>query len=146
MIVSIAAGGGPTARIKGGEAVDKKPLEGLVRKHGLRKLCRDSGIALGTVQSAVGGLRVPTEVTAEKIAWALGLSVGDIEWPLGVGVRPRIGRYIPPHRKRPALDMSDLGPDTDLHRAIEDLIEREVEKRVASFSGTAAQSEPIDNR
>jgi len=67
--------------------MEKVRLEEAVRRHGFRRTSREAGISLTTLESAVRGMRVPKEETAEKIADALGVGVDDIEWPLGYGER-----------------------------------------------------------
>ena len=67
--------------------MEKVRLEEAVRRYGFRRTCRESGISLTTLETAVRGMRVPKEETAEKIARALGVSVQDIEWPIGYGER-----------------------------------------------------------
>jgi lambda repressor-like predicted transcriptional regulator len=67
--------------------MEKVRLEEAVRRHGFRKTCREAGISLTTLDTAVRGTRVPKEETAERIARALGIEIGEIEWPLGYGER-----------------------------------------------------------
>jgi lambda repressor-like predicted transcriptional regulator len=62
-------------------------LEEAVQRHGFRRTCREAGVSLTTLDSAIKGTRVPREATAEKIANALGVSVDEIEWPMGYGER-----------------------------------------------------------
>jgi lambda repressor-like predicted transcriptional regulator len=67
--------------------MEKVLLEEAVQRHGFRRTCREAGISLTTLDSAIKGARVPKEETAEKIANALGVLVDEIEWPLGYGER-----------------------------------------------------------
>ncbi len=67
--------------------MEKVRLEEAVRQYGFRRTCREAGVSLTTLDTAVKGMRVPKEETAEKIARALGLEVGRIEWPMGYGER-----------------------------------------------------------
>jgi len=62
-------------------------LEEAVQRHGFRRTCREAGVSLSTLETAVRGVRVPKETTAEKIADALGIGIDEIEWPLGYGER-----------------------------------------------------------
>ena|SRR5829696_8106067 len=67
--------------------MEKVRLEEAIRIHGFRRTSREAGISLSTLETAVRGVRVPKEATAEKIANALGVLVDEIEWPLGYGER-----------------------------------------------------------
>jgi len=67
--------------------MEKVRLEEAVQRHGFRRTCREAGVSLSTLDTAVRGARLPKEETAEKIASALGVSVDEIEWPLGYGER-----------------------------------------------------------
>jgi lambda repressor-like predicted transcriptional regulator len=67
--------------------MEKVRLEDAVQRHGFRRTCREAGVSLATLETAVGGVRVPKEATAEKIANALGVAVNEIQWPLGYGDR-----------------------------------------------------------
>ena len=67
--------------------MEKVRLEEAVQRHGFRRTCREAGVSLSTLETAVRGVRVPKEETAEKIASALGVGVDEIEWPLGYGDR-----------------------------------------------------------
>ena len=67
--------------------MEKVRLEEAVQRHGFRRTCREAGVSLTTLDTAVRGARVPKEETAEKIANALGVLVNEIEWPLGYGER-----------------------------------------------------------
>jgi lambda repressor-like predicted transcriptional regulator len=67
--------------------MEKVRLEVAVQRHGFRKTCREAGVSLSTLETAVRGVRVPKEETAEKIASALGVGVDEIAWPLGYGER-----------------------------------------------------------
>jgi lambda repressor-like predicted transcriptional regulator len=67
--------------------MEKVRLEEAVLRHGFRRTCRESGLSLTTLETAIRGTRVPKETTAEKIANALGVGVDEIEWPIGYGER-----------------------------------------------------------
>jgi lambda repressor-like predicted transcriptional regulator len=67
--------------------MEKLRLEEAVQRHGFRRTSRESGVALTTLDTAIRGMRVPKETTAEKIANALGVAVDEIQWPLGYGDR-----------------------------------------------------------
>jgi hypothetical protein len=67
--------------------MEKVRLEEAVQRHGFRRTCREAGVSLTTLETAVRGMRVPKETTAGKIAMALGVGVDEIEWPLGYGER-----------------------------------------------------------
>lgn len=67
--------------------MEKVRLEETVRMNGFRRTCRQAGISLTTLDTAIRGIRVPREETAGKIAAALGVGVDEIEWPLGYGER-----------------------------------------------------------
>jgi lambda repressor-like predicted transcriptional regulator len=67
--------------------MEKVRLGEAVRRHGFRRTCREAGVSLTTLDSAIRGMRVPKEATAEKIAKALGVGVEEIQWPLGYGDR-----------------------------------------------------------
>ena len=67
--------------------MEKVRLEEAVLRHGFRRTCRESGLSLTTLETAIRGTRVPKETTAEKIASALGVGVDEIQWPLGYGDR-----------------------------------------------------------
>ncbi len=67
--------------------MEKVRLEEAVRRHGFRKTCREAGVSLATLDTAIRGMRVPREKTAERIARALGVSVDEIVWLLGYGER-----------------------------------------------------------
>jgi lambda repressor-like predicted transcriptional regulator len=65
----------------------KVRLEEAVQRHGFRRTCREAGVSLATLDTAIKGARVPMEATAEKIAKALGVGVDEIAWPMGYGER-----------------------------------------------------------
>jgi lambda repressor-like predicted transcriptional regulator len=67
--------------------MEKVRLEEAVQRHGFRRTSREAGVSLTTLETAVRGVRVPKEATAEKIADALGVLVEEIEWPIGYGER-----------------------------------------------------------
>ena len=67
--------------------MEKVRLEDAVQRHGFRRTCREAGVSLTTLDTAVRGVRVPKEETAGKIAMALGVGVDEIQWPLGYGER-----------------------------------------------------------
>jgi hypothetical protein len=67
--------------------VEKVQLEEAVRQYGFRRTCREAGVSLTTLDTAIRGMRVPKEETAKKVAKALGVGVDDIDWPLGYGER-----------------------------------------------------------
>jgi lambda repressor-like predicted transcriptional regulator len=67
--------------------MEKVRLEEAVQRHGFRRTSRESGVGLATLDTAIRGVRLPKEETAEKIANALGVSVDEIKWPLGYGER-----------------------------------------------------------
>ena len=67
--------------------MEKVRLEEAVQRHGFRRTCREAGVSLSTLETAIKGARVPMEATAEKIAKALGVGVDEIAWPLGYGER-----------------------------------------------------------
>jgi transcriptional regulator with XRE-family HTH domain len=67
--------------------MEKVRLEDAVQTHGFRRTCREAGVSLATLDTAIRGMRVPKEETAEKIANALGVAVDEIQCPLGYGDR-----------------------------------------------------------
>ena len=67
--------------------MEKVRLEEAVQRHGFRRTCREAGVSLSTLETAVRGVRVPKEETAEKIASALGVGVDEVAWPMGYGER-----------------------------------------------------------
>jgi lambda repressor-like predicted transcriptional regulator len=73
--------------MRGGNEMEKVRLGEAVQRHGFRKTCRESGVALTTLDAAIKGMRVPKEETAKKVAKALGVAVDEVEWPLGYGER-----------------------------------------------------------
>jgi lambda repressor-like predicted transcriptional regulator len=67
--------------------MQKVRLGEAVLRHGFRRTCREAGVSLTTLDTAIRGARVPKETTAKKIADALGVGVDEIEWPIGYGER-----------------------------------------------------------
>jgi hypothetical protein len=67
--------------------MEKVRLEEAIRRYGFWRTCGEAGISLTTLDTAVRGLRVPKEETAEKIASVLGVGVDEIAWPMGYGER-----------------------------------------------------------
>ncbi len=99
---------------------------------GAAALRRRTGLSDLTIRKVRRGERVPFVGTATRMAEGLGVDVAEIDWPRGYATGPG------ERHKRPGATLHDLYGDEEFKAAVE----REVERQIARFSGTAAQSEP----
>lgn len=119
-----------------------RPLEELVEEFGgptrVARLAEVEKINFWRVRK---GKVVPQRAKATRIAAVFGLKPEELVWPRGYTEDAPYNR-VPPRRESPALDMSGLRPDSELKAEIEALVEREVQRRMATQ--TAAQSQDTE--
>ena len=121
------------------EREDKVPLLEAVRKHGVNKLSRETGMSTATVNSAIYARRIPSHATARKIAAALGLNLSDIAWPRGYRAE-----YIGYGRVGDVEIVDAPGPQAGRFYAGAEFnaaVEAEVERRIAALAKMAAHDE-----
>ena len=109
----------------------KKNLDELIEEQGgAAALRRRTGISDLTIRKIRRGERMPFVGTAARMAEGLGADIAQIDWPRGYATSPG---------ERPKVGLDGLYKDEALRSEIEALIEREVERRMATQ--TAAQSQ-----
>ncbi len=114
------------------EEQSKKDLGELIdQQGGMSALRRRTGLSVITIRKVRRGERVPFVGTATRMAGGLGVGVDDIDWPRGYATAPG---------QRPKAILDDLYEDGELKAEIADLIEAEVQRRMATQ--TAAQTQP----
>lgn len=92
---------------------ERTPLGELVDRHGFNRICRDSGVSRGTLNSLLRGLRRPSEATIQKVSEAFGVEPNQILWP---------------HE-----DQAAIYEDQRLKADIEVLVEKTVQRRMAEL-------------
>jgi DNA-binding phage protein len=117
----------------------KVPLLEAVRKHGINRLSRETGMSTATVNSAMYAKRIPSYATARKIAAALGLNLSDIAWPRGYRAEDigygRVGDVEIVDAPRPQAGRYYSGAEFNA------AVEAEVERRIATLAKMTAQAE-----
>ncbi|MDP9457935.1 MAG: hypothetical protein CYG60_26035 [Actinobacteria bacterium] len=118
-----------------------RPLEELVWEfggpHQVARLAEVETINFWRVRK---GKTVPQRAKATRIAAVFGLKPEEVAWPKGFTEDPP---HVPPRRGTPRVNLSELYEDGVLRSEIEALIEREVQRRIATQ--TAAQTQPKGN-
>lgn len=120
---------------------ERYEVEDLIREAGgLRATHRKSGVAMETLRTGRRGVRDWSPETRAKLARAWGVEVGEVRWP--TGKTSTAAPQVPPRREAPKVDLSGLYEDGELRGQIEALIEREVQRRMATQ--TAAQTQDAE--
>lgn len=105
----------------------KKNLDELIDEQGgAAALRRRTGISDLTIRKIRRGERVPFVGTATRMAEGLGVDIAQIDWPCGYATAPG---------QRPKAILDDLYEDGALKAEIANLIEREVQRRMAADGG-----------
>ena len=118
-----------------------RPLEELVDEFGgPERVSRLAGVHRVHFWKLRKGKVVPQRTRATKIAAVFGLRPEEVEWPRGF-TRDPLPR-VPPRRESPKVDMSGVYEDGALKAELEALIEREVQRRMATQ--TAAQTQDAE--
>ena len=102
------------------------------RKHGINRLCRETGMSTSTVNTTIYAKRIPSHATARKIAAALGLNLSDIAWPRGYRAKD-----IGYGRVGDAEIVDAPGPQTGRYYSGAEFnaaVEAEVERRIAALA------------
>ncbi len=120
----------------GMEEHEKMDLGELIEvQGGTAALRRKTGLSEITIRKVRRGERVPFVGTATRMAEGLGVDITEIDWPRGYSTGPA------QRHKRPSAISHDLYEAEEFKAAVA----REVERQIARFSGSAAQSEQISD-
>ncbi|MDP9486106.1 MAG: helix-turn-helix domain-containing protein [Actinomycetota bacterium] len=103
---------------------------------GAAALHRRTGLSDLTIRKIRRGERVPFVGTATRMAEGLGVDITEIDWPRGYSTGPA------ERHKRPSAISHDLYEAEEFKAAVA----REVERQIARFAGSAAQSEPTNHK